>query len=240
MIYGSQYYRPPFPYRGCWENDLDNMVSLGFNTVKLWAVWNWIEREPGVFQFDDLDALTALCAKKGLSVVINLIPEGAPYWTSDGKLGAFYEMSTGEQLKYSGPGNIPTAGWPGLCPDSPDYAALIYRFCYETAKHFAADPAVTCFDVWNEPHLEPMYDYPDSLLCYCEHTQAKFRGWLQSRYGTLEKLNAAWFRCYSNWEQVEAPRRYGTAADMIDWRRFGMDNLRALLHDRAAAVRRGI
>ena len=38
MIYGSQYYRPPFPYRGCWENDLDNMVSLGFNTVKLWAV----------------------------------------------------------------------------------------------------------------------------------------------------------------------------------------------------------
>ena len=95
MIYGSQYYRPPFPYRGCWENDLDNMVSLGFNTVKLWAVWNWIEREPGVFQFDDLDALTALCAKKGLSVVINLIPEGAPYWTSDGKLGAFYEMSTG-------------------------------------------------------------------------------------------------------------------------------------------------
>ena len=61
MIYGSQYYRPPFPYRGCWENDLDNMVSLGFNTVKLWAVWNWIEREPGVFQFDDLDALTALC-----------------------------------------------------------------------------------------------------------------------------------------------------------------------------------
>ena len=239
MIYGSQYYRPPFPYRGCWENDLDNMVSLGFNTVKLWAVWNWIEREPGVFQFDDLDALTALCAKKGLSVVINLIPEGAPYWTSDDKLGAFYEMSTGEQLKYSGPGNIPTAGWPGLCPDSPDYAALIYRFCYETAKHFAADPAVTCFDVWNEPHLEPMYDYPDSLLCYCEHTQAKFRGWLQSRYGTLEKLNAAWFRCYSNWEQVEAPRRYGTAADMIDWRRFGMDNLRALLHDRAAAVRRG-
>ena len=72
-----------------------------------------------MFQFDDLDALTALCAKKGLSVVINLIPEGAPYWTSDGKLGAFYEMSTGEQLKYSGPGNIPTAGWPGLCPDSP-------------------------------------------------------------------------------------------------------------------------
>ena len=60
MIYGSQYYRPPFPYRGCWENDLDNMVSLGFNTVKLWAVWNWIEREPGVFQFDDLDALLSL------------------------------------------------------------------------------------------------------------------------------------------------------------------------------------
>ena len=113
MIYGSQYFRPPFPYKEYWEKDLDNMKFLNFNTVKLWAVWNWIEREPGVFTFDELDELVELCGKKGIDVVINIIPEGAPYWTSKGELGAFYEKSTGEQLRYSGPGNI------RVCKDHP-------------------------------------------------------------------------------------------------------------------------
>ena len=36
---------------------MENMRALGFNTVKLWAVWNDVEREPGRFTFDELDAL---------------------------------------------------------------------------------------------------------------------------------------------------------------------------------------
>lgn len=239
MIFGSQYFRPPFPYKEYWEKDLDNIKSLNFNTVKLWAVWNWIERQPGVFTFDDLDELVALCGKKGINVIINIIPEGAPYWTSNGELGAYYEKSTGEQLKYSGPANIPSAGWPGLCPDSPEFSDIIHRFITAVTSHYADNDTVVCFDVWNEPHLEPMYDYPDELLCYCEHTQAKFRTWLKKRYGTLEKLNKTWFRQYTSWEQIEAPRRYGTAADMIDWRRFGMDNLTDILRGRLAAARKG-
>lgn len=239
MIYGSQYFRPPFPYKEYWEKDLDNIVSLNFNTVKLWAVWNWIEREPGVFTFDDLDELIALCGKKGLQVVLNIIPEGAPYWTADGELGSFYEKSTGEILRYSGPANIPSAGWPGLCPDSPRFAEIIHRFITATTSHYAYNDTVVCFDVWNEPHLEPMYDYPDELLCYCVHTQEKFRTWLKARYGSLEKLNKTWFRQYTSWDQIEAPRRYGTAADMIDWRRFGMDNLTRILQERVEAARKG-
>lgn len=239
MIYGSQYFRPPFPYKEYWEKDLDNMKFLNFNTVKLWAVWNWIEREPGVFTFDELDELVELCGKKGIDVVINIIPEGAPYWTSKGELGAYYEKSTGEQLRYSGPANIPSAGWPGLCPDSPEFAKIIHRFITATTKHYADNDTVVCFDVWNEPHLEPMYDYPEELLCYCEHTQAKFRVWLKKRYGSLDELNKVWFRQYTDWEQVEAPRRYGTAADFIDWRRFGMDNLADILRGRVEAARRG-
>ena len=45
MLYGAQYYRPPFPGRACWRRDLAHMKELGFNCVKHWAVWNWIERE---------------------------------------------------------------------------------------------------------------------------------------------------------------------------------------------------
>lgn len=84
-----------------------------------------------------------------------------------------------------------------------------------------------------------MFDYSGQLLCYCKHSQARFIQWLKDRYGTLDGLNRAWFRAYTDWSQVEPPRRFGTAADMIDWRRFWLDNLRRWLRGRVEAARRG-
>ena len=49
MIFGSQYYRPPFPSPDNWERDFSTMKQHGFNTVKLWVVWNWIEKEKDKF-----------------------------------------------------------------------------------------------------------------------------------------------------------------------------------------------
>ena len=63
MYYGAQYYRPPFPGKDCWQRDMENMRRLGFTCVKLWAVWNWVERTPGEFHFEDLDELVALAKK---------------------------------------------------------------------------------------------------------------------------------------------------------------------------------
>ena len=238
MIFGTQYYRPPFPGRGAWRRDLEHIKGLGFNTVKLWAVWNWIEREPGKFDFSELDELTALCGEYGLSVILNTIPEGAPYWTA-GDEAHFYRTSTGEVLRYSGPANIPSAGWPGYCPDSELGQGRICAFLEKTAEHFRDDPAVTAIDVWNEPHLEPMFDYSGRLLCYCEHSRAKFLRWLKARYESLDALNRAWLRAYQSWDQVEPPRRFGTAADMIDWRRFWLYNLQDWLRARVGAARKG-
>ena len=79
MLYGAQYYRPPFPGRKCWRRDLAHMRELGFNCVKHWAVWNWIEREPGRFDFSELDELVALSKEYGLQVIINTVPEGHKY-----------------------------------------------------------------------------------------------------------------------------------------------------------------
>lgn len=238
MIFGAQYYRPPFPGRERWRQDLEHMHALGFNTVKHWVVWNWVERRPGEFEFHELDELVDLSGQCGLQVVLNLIPEGAPYWTS-GQEEMFYQTASGEVLRYSGPANIPSAGWPGLCPDNPEAQQMICRFIQTVAEHFADHPNVVAFDVWNEPHLEPMFDYSGQLLCYCRHSVRQFLQWLKKRYGTLDQLNRAWFRAYTSWEQVEPPRRFGTAADMMDWRRFWLDNLAKWLRKRVQAAREG-
>ena len=57
MILGTQYYRPPFPERDLWHQDLAAMVKAGLDTVQLWACWGWIEPEPGRYRFDDYDEL---------------------------------------------------------------------------------------------------------------------------------------------------------------------------------------
>lgn len=239
MYFGTQYYRPPFPGKEDWEADIKHIKELNFNVVKLWAVWNWIERREGEFFFDDLDEIVELCKKYDLKVIINTIPEGAPSYTRTAHPDARYQKSDGTVLDYSGPANIPSAGWPGLCQDSPEARRLICRFIHKTAKHFAEEEQVISIDIWNEPHLEPMFDYSGELLCYCPHSLCRFREWLKEKYGTIEKLNRTWFRSYQEWEEILAPVRFGTSADMMDWRRFWLYNLKKWMHERAEAARSG-
>ncbi len=239
MFYGAQYYRPPFPGKECWQRDFENMKFLGFNCVKLWAVWNWIEKEPGVFDFTELDQLVAHAKNNGLKVIINTIPEGAPYWTYTGSDDDLYQTADGQRVAYGGPANIPSGGWPGLCMDNPDFSGLVAHFIEKTASHFSTEEAIAAIDVWNEPHLEPMYDYRNNMLCYCKHSKRAFTEWLQKKYKTLEVLNSAWYRTYTNWAQVAPPPRFGTWADMLDWRKFWLENLNRWLKIRVDACRRG-
>lgn len=239
MYFGAQYYRPPFPDRTCWERDFLNMKQLGFHVVKLWAVWNDIEREPDHFVFDDLDRLTELAGKNGLKVIINTIPEGAPYWLYEAYPDCLYETVEGKKITMGGPANLPTGGWPGLCMDNPEVSDLVCNFIFRTAEHYRDNSSVIILDVWNEPHLEPMFDYKNELLCACGASKRAFRDWLKVRYGSLERLNEAWFRRYSDWEEIVPPPRFGTYTDMMDWRRFWLYNLAEWLKRRVEAARRG-
>lgn len=237
IIYGAQYYRPPFPEKECWKGDLLKMKQSNFNTVKLWAVWSWIERKEGEYYFDDLDALVDACAEVGLNVVINTIPEGMPYWAARRHPDARYTTHEGQRIEMSGAANMPSGGSPGLCADKPEVQAQVCGFIRKVVERYAPKANVIAFDVWNEPHIEPIFDYPDKLFCYCEHSQARFTAWLQAKYGTIEALNERWLRAYAGWEDVLPPARFGTYPDMMDWRRFWVENLGAWLEARVAAAR---
>jgi len=239
MFYGAQYYRPPFPRRDCWAADFSNMRNLGFNYVKLWAVWNCIEIRPGTYDFGDLDELVDLAGSHGLGVVINMIPEGAPYWTYDGNAENLYKTADGQAIVYGGPANLPSAGWPGRCLDDPGFSGHMNTFIEETARHFSGRKEMIAFDVWNEPHLEPMYDYRSNMLCYCRHSRKAFVNWLKRKYISIDALGDSWYRKYSDWSQVEPPTRFGTWVDMLDWRKFWLDNMENWLQQRVDACRRG-
>jgi len=98
-----------------------------------------------------------------------------------------------EEYRGTGHGFVDANGnsaWPGQyqvpCIDDPGYQAYAKRFLAACAKHFGGDARVGGYVLWGEPILfRPGSGAP---ICYCEHTVAKFRAWLEERYGSITML----------------------------------------------------
>jgi beta-galactosidase len=115
-------------------------------------------------------------------------------------------------------------------------------FFEEVARHAGNRPAFWGWDLWSEPaalnwarigyKAEPMF-------CYCPASRERFRRWLKKKYSSLEGLNDAWHRTFSDWNQVDPPR-FGTIltyADFMDWRVFYGEKLAEDLKARNDAVK---
>jgi beta-galactosidase len=76
-------------------------------------------------------------------------------------------------------------------------------------------------------------------FCFCPSSQVRFRNWLKDKYKTLDAINAAWYRRFVSWGEVEPPR-YPTIlsyTDYLDWRAFITDKLAGDLKTRVDAIR---
>ncbi len=82
-------------------------------------------------------------------------------------------------------------------------------------------PAQGYWLLMNEPTLPPYFTPP---------TMARFGQWLQGRYGTVDQLNARWFRPLKSFADVQLDAAQWSTGWMdyssyIDWKEFNIDNL---------------
>ncbi len=217
-----------------WRADLDRIRRLGFNAVRTWVEWSAGEPAEGRYRLDNLDLLLRLAQDAGLRVLVQVYVDSAPEWVGrkfpDGRFTAQSGVS------------LPSQAAPGFCVDHPGVGAAVTAFFEEVARHASKSPAFYAYDVWSEPAVMnwalPAY-LPNAQFCYCPHSLARFRLWLQSRYADLPALNRAWYRTFTDWAQVEPPR-FGTIltyTDFTDWRVYIGDKIAADLKTRADAVR---
>jgi len=233
FVYGAQYFRPPNPCCSRHWFHLRNIRdNLGFNTVKLWVMWNACHPFPETFNFEELEEIVEICKELGLNVLLQTVLENAPYWMEREFPDARYVNARGQAQELSGNGNTPTGGHPGLCFDHPsvrEHGTAFLRSCGEFGRRH---PCVIGYDCWNEPHIEPVWNdnfwanLGDKLFCYCPFSTEKFRDWVRNKYGTLENVNQSWARYFTEWEDVRTPFRCGTYSDWLDWYRFWFDNLK--------------
>jgi beta-galactosidase len=219
-----------------WRRDLRQIKALGFNTVRCWIDWASGEPGPGEYRLDTLDVLLSLAEEEGLKVVVQVYMDSAPEWVGRQHPDSLFVSSSGQAIR-------PESS-PGYCMDHPGVRKADLAFYEAVARRAGASPAFLGFDLWSEPHVinwaNPTY-IPNPEFCFCRNTVARFREWLKKKYGSLEALNAAWYRRHASWDEVE-PNRLSTIlsyTDYVDWKRFIADKLGEDLRARYEAAKRG-
>jgi beta-galactosidase len=219
-----------------WLKDLEQIKRLGFNTVRCWVEWTACEKEQGRYDFSALKTVCDLAGRLGLRVIVQAYIDSAPDWVGAKFPEAKFVSSNGVAVE--------SQAAPGFCFDHPGVRDRVLKFFEQAALAVKDKPAFYGWDLWSEPHIinwaEVYYvgDLRNVQFCYCPSSQARFREWLKAKYGTLEALDAAWYRTFRSWEEVQPPR-YGTIltyTDYIDWKEYISDKLAQDLALKARAV----
>ncbi len=198
-----------------WKEDLLKIKGLGFNTVRTWVEWNVGEPREGEYHLENLDLLLKLADEIGLRVIVQVYVDSAPEWVGRKFPEGRYAAQDGQ--------SIPSQAAPGYCIDHRGVRKAILDFYAEVARHAQRSPAFYAYDLWSEPaalNWAQIGYKSEPMFCYCPSSIARFRVWLKNRYGSIENLNEAWHRTFTDWSEVEPPR-YGTIltyTDFMDWR----------------------
>jgi beta-galactosidase len=224
----------PLAKREVWRKDLRQIRALGFNAIRCWIDWASGEPAEGKFNFDTLDVLTGLAQEEGLKVYVQVYMDSAPEWIGRKYPDSLFVSSNGMAIH-------PESS-PGYCRDHPQVRILDNGFYRALSEHLRTKPAFAGWDLWSEPHVinwaNPTYIY-NPEFCFCTNTARRYRAWLKKKYGTVDKLNQAWYRRFNDWDEVE-PNRLSTIlsfTDYIDWKAFIVDKLGEDLRERYEAVK---
>lgn len=216
------------------SEDLKLMKKAHVNCVTLGVFsWSVLEPEEGVFCFEWLEEIIDKLYENDIRTIL-ATPTGAlPHW-----LTAKYPETM--QVGENGVRNLP---------------GRRHNFCYTSRKMrekaaiidgklgelSTRHPGIIMWHISNEMGG----NFSDSA-CHCEQCQQAFREWLRERYGTLLKLNEAWWttfwsHTYTDFEQIHSPSPNGEPllhGLNLDWRRFVTHQMTDFLQWEISSVRK--
>jgi beta-galactosidase GanA len=236
--FGTHVYREPSLPLEQIRADLPLLKQLGFNTIKVQECWADDEQQEGMINLSKVARVVSDARDYGLRVYFGVTMELAPAWFWAKFPDASLVYETGEphndQLQYV----IPADGKPGPCWHHPEARKAAIEFIEAVGKQIGNYENVLAWNVWQEIGFWPMR--PGHMgFCCCPHTLDAYRLWLRKRFGSVDKLNAAWLSGYGSFEEVVPPRFAADAPPYIDFRYF-MDDvyLTEVLAWKAEAFRR--
>ncbi|PPQ47429.1 beta-galactosidase [Paenibacillus peoriae] len=215
MLHGADYNPEQWQhYPEVLAEDIRLMKLAKCNVMSV-GIFSWVSLEPeeGVFTFDWLDRILDSFAENGIYAFL-ATPSGArPAWMSQ-KYPEVLRVEANRVRNLHGFRH-------NHCATSPVYREKVRIMNTKLAERYANHPAVIGWHISNEFGGD----------CHCDYCQEAFRAWVEEKYGTLDKLNHAWWTTFwshtiTDWSQVESPAPHGETqvhALNLDWRRFVTD-----------------
>lgn len=229
FAFGSQYHRPPTPKMDKWADDFKTMEEHGFNMVRGWAMWGWLNPKEGEYDFSELEKLLDLGLQHDIKIILLVNLESTPAWLYKKYPETLYVDHRGTKVVPHTVHNTCCGGFPGHCLHWPEVREKAVEFIEVLVKKFADHPALYGWEPHNEPLHEPARYYREGtgeLFCYCEKTLARFVGWLREKYDNdINLLNNTWQRRYGAFAEVIPPVARGSYSDWADWRLFHIEDL---------------
>jgi beta-galactosidase GanA len=222
------------------KTDMEALKKKGFNLVKLQEQWQTDEPVEGKYGFSRYEELIEYAAKLDMGVYLGFTCEQAPHWLWEKHPGCRMIGRDGRPVAYEAQIALPADGKPGPCFDHPGAAADMCRFLTMAVKTLGRFENVLIWNTWQE--IGYWSDWlAGNSVCFCDHTLAHFRSWLNRHFGDLNALNRSWNTRYDRFEDIIPTRTInarGPFAVDIAWQ-FFMDNVQipAMLKVRALAIR---
>ena len=218
------------------EKDIARCKEVGMNCLRIGEfAWGKMEPEEGKFDLSWLVRVVDRLYKNGIFTVLCTPTATPPRWM----LNKYPEM----RMIMHDLVRADVSSRCHVCKTSPVAREKNRLIVTELAKMFAGHKGVFGWQIDNEPGHYGVVDYS-------ENAQAKFRIWLQKKYGTIDKLNdtwgaSFWSETYQNFEQVRLPNQQevpdkANPHAMLDLNRFMADELAGFVNMQADILRRHI
>jgi beta-galactosidase GanA len=228
--YGASYSPLIYPEEE-WAPDLRKMQAASMNLVRIGDVhgsWDRIEPQEGHLRLDLLARFYTTAADYGIRVLLSNGTACPPLWLARKYPDVRLLSSRGERYPLAASYHWACIHHPGFLAEARRYTAALAEFAATQPNHFG-------WQISNElgfPFMPAHGRDELGLYCYCQHCKARFREWVQAKYGTLEALSHAWTWSttafwYNAWEDVEPPEAlpyaWSGVTRWIDWRLFWQD-----------------
>ena len=207
LEYGTAWYPEQWPEAG-WDTDLKLMQDGGFTFIRIGEFsWSTIEPIEGRYEWGWLDRAIEHARTHNLKVVLGTPTAAPPAWMTTQYPEILLVEQNGIRSRHGGRRHFSVG--------SARYREKAGQIAAMMAQRYGHDPSVIGFQIDNE-YGRATFD---------DETSARFHRWLQAKYQSIARLNAAydgaqWSLNYSDWTQVPIPDPRDSPSLYLDWMRF--------------------
>lgn len=195
LYYGCAYYPELWDVTEL-DSDIIHMKKLGINVVRMGEfAWSFIEPEEGRLRGEYFRKIIEVLSDNGIETIMCTPTAAPPVWMTFQHPERCFKTQAGEILSH---------GARQHCCTSQEYFIARSRMVVEEiAKKLSGQKGLIGWQIDNEFKCHV-------AECYCDSCLNQWHQWLEVKYGTVEKMNAAWgtdvwSERYLSFEQVPQP-----------------------------------